>query len=161
LLGGVSVGLTPSPTPTVGFVTVARFSDRWSAQLRVDLAPSQLIREGELQFGFTRATVLGCAAPLRSTLLSMTLCAGLAGALVHTAVRNAFALDAGDRPWLAATLNVGLWWNLSPRWFLSLDLGAALAIVRSTFVSLPDRSTLITQELLSGSGSLALGFRTP
>jgi len=161
LVGGVSAGITPLATPLVGVVGDLGFGPRWSLRAQVDLAPARSGDDPAFVFGFTRATVLGCGAAWRSASVALLACAGLSGALLHTAVRNARALDAGDRPWLAATTTLALQWNPSPRWFLRVAAEGALALHRSSFRYRPDDAEIVTQPVASGGGSLVLGLQTP
>jgi hypothetical protein len=161
ILGGVSAGITPSPAPIVGLVGAVGLSPRWSARLRVDLAPSRSSGDPGFVFGFTRATALGCGAPWRSESLALTACAGLSGALVHAAVRNGRALDAGDQPWLGAVVSAGLQWSPWAWCFVGVEAEGAVALARSSFRYRPDGAEIVTQPLVSGGGSVTLGLRTP
>jgi hypothetical protein len=159
LLVGVSAGVLPSPAPTVGLDGAVGFTARWSARLRVDVAPGRQTDDGRFAFGFTRVTALGCARGGGS--LALSLCAGVGGALVHAAVRNAAARDAGDHGWVGATATAGLRWSPSARWFVALEAEAAVALARSRFAFTPDGEVIATQPLLSGGGSVAVGLRSP
>jgi hypothetical protein len=112
-------------------------------------------------FGFTRATVTGCGAPWRGSSVALSLCAGLAGALVHASVRDARALEAGDHPWLGAVASAGLRWSPSARCFVGVEAEAGVALARTSFRLSPDDAEIATQPLVSGGGSVTLGLRTP
>jgi hypothetical protein len=145
----------------VGLAGSVEVTARWAARLRVDLAPARTTDDGRFAFGFTRATALGCGTPWRAPSWTLALCAGASGALVHAAVRNAPARDAGDHGWLGATAAVGLRWSPSARWFVAVEAEAAVALARSRFAYAPDGEVIATQPLLSGGGSVAVGLRAP
>lgn len=161
LLVGLSGGLAPGLSPTAGLAGSVGLSERWFVRARLDLAPSRADDDPSFTFGFTRATVTGCGAPWRSSSLSLSLCAGVAGALVHVAVRDAWALEAGDHPWFGGVASAGLQWNPSSRVFVSAEAEASLAMARRSFRLRPDGGEVATQPLVSGGGSVTLGLRTP
>lgn len=161
VFGGVSAGITPSPAAIVGIVGALELSRRWSVRLRVDAAPEQSTDDGRFAFGFTRGTALGCGVPWRAPSWSVSLCAGVGAALVHAAVRNAVARDAGDHRWIGATATAGVRWIPSARWFVALDAEAALAVARPGFAYAPDGEVIATTPLLSGGASVTVGLRAP
>ena len=160
-LGGVSAGITPSAAPTFGLVGAVELSPRWSARLRLDAATAQPSADGVAAIGFTRATATACVAPWRSRSVAVGVCAGVAGAVVHAAVRGARALDAGDRPWLGATATAGVRWSPAAWWYVGVEAEAAVALARTSFRWGPDEREIATQGLASGGGSVSLGLRSP
>jgi len=159
--GGVVVGLTPSVAPAFGFGAAVELSPLWSLRGHVDLAPTLASDDPRFAFGFTRATALGCVDPARGASLRLSLCAGASGAVIHAAARDVFALEAGDRLWLAATAAARVQWSPSPRWYVGLRAEAAIAVLRASYQFSPDASEIYTQPLVSGGGALELGLRSP
>lgn len=161
LLGGVSAGITPSVSPTVGLVGAVELTDRWRLRARLDLAPAQPAADPSYLFGFTRGTVTACGAVWRSARVDLAVCAGLAAASVHAAVRDARALSAGDHPWVAALAALSVRWSPSRRWFVGVEGEVTGALLRSTFRLRPDGAEVTAQPALGGGGVVLVGLRAP
>ncbi|MFO0625564.1 MAG: hypothetical protein U0325_08090 [Polyangiales bacterium] len=161
LAAGVNAGISPVPTPTVGLAGAVELSPRWSLRARLEFAPAQPAADPSYVFGFTRGTLTACGAVWRSARVELAVCAGVAAAAVHAAVRDARALAAGDHPWVAAVTALSVRWSPSGRWFVGAEGEVTGALLRNTFRLRPDAAEVTAQPFVGGGATVVVGLRAP
>ncbi|MEZ4407525.1 MAG: hypothetical protein R3A52_13770 [Polyangiales bacterium] len=161
LRGAVTAGLTPSVVPSAGLSASVDLSPRWGMRVALDHALAVSADDPRFAFGFTRASIEGCARPWLSTRVDLAACAGVAGALTQAVVRNGSSLDAGESPWIGLATSLAFTVRPTPRWFVSLRVDGAAAVSRGRFNLLPTAGAIYAQPAVAGGAALELGLRAP
>jgi hypothetical protein len=163
--GGVSASSGAAPGPAFGprvFVEVATAAARapgWSAvadaELGLEGATTEASAGGQTaRFAWITATLDVC--PLHVTLgrfEASTCVGGEAGELDANASRQA------TRPWLAAAGRLALRWSPAGPLFVRIDAGAALAIVRDSFVFDAPPAAVYAVPAVGARGAAVVGAR--
>jgi hypothetical protein len=163
--GGLSVSTGAAPGPAFGpriFIEAAGAGARASgvsavadAELGLEGATTEASAGGQTaRFAWITATIDVC--PLRATLghfEASTCVGGEAGAV------DANASDHTTRPWFAAAGRLSLRWSPAGPLFVRIDGGAALAVVRDTFVFHDSPVPVYAVPAVGARGAAVLGAR--
>ncbi len=153
------------PLPRLAWGTSLRLdvplTTRWRVFGAVGFEPE--IRTGDLgewAFGMTRATAGVCAHPTLPWRFDFGACAGLSAGLIHAVTFGRAALEPGNYPWIAASLDARATIPVVANVSLTLSLGALMAFVLNDFVAREgalDRP-VFRQNVLNGSASAGLSL---
>jgi hypothetical protein len=162
LRGLVSSSLLPRAAAGAA-LSVSLRGELLGANVGASFFPQQRVRTGEteLGFGLSTAFVSGCLWP-RTREPQLWSCLGMQLGALHSVVFAPRPERPGDRPWLAASSELGVRQRLFGRLFVEAGAAAVFPLLRHRFAvasSAGVESLAFEQRLMVLEGFLGLGLR--
>lgn len=160
--GVASASLLPR-TAAGAALSVSLRGDLLGANVGASFFPQQRVRTGEaeLGFGLSAAFVSGCLWP-RTREPQLWSCLGMQAGALHSVVFAPRPERPGDRPWLAASSELGVRQRLVGRLFVEAGAAAVFPLLRHRFAvaeAAGSESLAFEQRLMVLEGFLGLGLR--